>query len=127
MVWSTTTAVGEFLAEAGEFLRAEPARNSIILTVTENLRVQAAAPPPSPPFPPGVPTPHASSGADRTLLGWWRPDAGAGPISGAFLSTPCDAGVREVVLYTDLANPTSNALYQRLGYRPVTDRLVLSC
>jgi GNAT superfamily N-acetyltransferase len=299
MVWSTTTAVDEFLAEAGEFLRAEPARNSIILTVTENLRVHAAVQSPSPPFPPGAPTPHVSSGADRTLLGWWRPDAGAGPIGGAFLSTPAfpvvltemsrgaavelarelaavgrlipgvngeqetaaafaaawrdraggnpqvhrrsrlfrlgdlippdpgpggsarlatpadrdlmitwfgafareigdlaapdqaaavddrlsyggitvwevdgvpvsiaaltravagmarvgpvytspelrgrgyagaataaisqaarDAGVREVVLYTDLANPTSNALYQRLGYRPVTDRLVLSC
>lgn len=37
-----------------------------------------------------------------------------------------DAGVTDVVLYTDLANPTSNALYQRLGYRPVEDRLVLS-
>jgi hypothetical protein len=29
-------------------------------------------------------------------------------------------------LYTDLANPTSNAVYQRLGYRPVEDRVVLS-
>lgn len=27
------------------------------------------------------------------------------------------------VLYTDLANPTSNKIYQRLGYRPVEDRL----
>jgi predicted GNAT family acetyltransferase len=35
------------------------------------------------------------------------------------------AGAREVVLFTDLANPTSNALYQRLGYRPVSDRHVL--
>jgi GNAT superfamily N-acetyltransferase len=34
-------------------------------------------------------------------------------------------GVAEVLLYTDLANPTSNALYQRLGYQPVTDRLQL--
>jgi RimJ/RimL family protein N-acetyltransferase len=33
-----------------------------------------------------------------------------------------DAGVADVVLYTDLANPTSNALYLRLGYRPVSDR-----
>ncbi|MBC9730111.1 GNAT family N-acetyltransferase [Streptomyces sp. TRM68367] len=32
-----------------------------------------------------------------------------------------DAGAEEVVLFTDLANPTSNRLYQRLGYRPVTD------
>ncbi|MGW2960652.1 GNAT family N-acetyltransferase [Streptomyces sp. NPDC001220] len=31
------------------------------------------------------------------------------------------AGAREVVLYTNAANPTSNALYQRLGYRTLTD------
>ncbi|MYT72096.1 MULTISPECIES: GNAT family N-acetyltransferase [unclassified Streptomyces] len=30
-------------------------------------------------------------------------------------------GADEVVLFTDLANETSNALYQRLGYRPVRD------
>ena len=36
------------------------------------------------------------------------------------------AGAAEVVLFTDLANPTSNALYQRLGYQPVADRLVLA-
>jgi GNAT superfamily N-acetyltransferase len=36
-----------------------------------------------------------------------------------------DAGA-EVVLFTDLANPTSNALYVRLGYRPVADRLLLT-
>jgi predicted GNAT family acetyltransferase len=35
------------------------------------------------------------------------------------------AGAEEVLLYTDLANPTTNALYPRLGYRPVADRLVL--
>lgn len=28
-------------------------------------------------------------------------------------------GADAVVLYTDLANPTSNALYQRIGYRPL--------
>ncbi|MDQ0581706.1 GNAT family N-acetyltransferase [Streptomyces rishiriensis] len=27
----------------------------------------------------------------------------------------------EVLLFTDLANPTSNGLYQRIGYRPVAD------
>jgi predicted GNAT family acetyltransferase len=37
-----------------------------------------------------------------------------------------DAGVTDVLLYTDLANPTSNALYQRIGYRPVEDRVMLS-
>ncbi|NKI40324.1 GNAT family N-acetyltransferase [Streptomyces physcomitrii] len=34
------------------------------------------------------------------------------------------AGATEVVLYTNAANPTSNALYRRLGYRPLTDVLV---
>jgi predicted GNAT family acetyltransferase len=37
-----------------------------------------------------------------------------------------EAGARDVVLFTDLANPTSNGIYQELGYRPVTDRLVLA-
>jgi predicted GNAT family acetyltransferase len=32
----------------------------------------------------------------------------------------------EVLLFTDLDNPTSNALYQRLGYRPVHDRVLVS-
>lgn len=30
-------------------------------------------------------------------------------------------GAVHVVLHTDLANPTSNAIYQRLGFRPVRD------
>jgi predicted GNAT family acetyltransferase len=50
----------------------------------------------------------------------------AGAVTAAISQAALDAGVREVVLYTDLANPTSNALYQRLGYRPVEDRVVLS-
>ena len=37
-----TADTGQFLA-AGEFLRAGPARNSVMLTVTENLRAKAAA------------------------------------------------------------------------------------
>ncbi|WLW55236.1 GNAT family N-acetyltransferase [Streptomyces sp. YU58] len=31
------------------------------------------------------------------------------------------AGAAEVLLFADLANLTSNGLYQRIGYRPVTD------
>ncbi|WP_406202593.1 GNAT family N-acetyltransferase [Kitasatospora sp. NBC_01560] len=34
-------------------------------------------------------------------------------------------GAAEVLLYTDLANPTSNSIYQQIGYRPVEDCLVL--
>ncbi len=31
------------------------------------------------------------------------------------------AGATDVVLFTDAANPTSNALYHRLGYIPIAD------
>ena len=37
-----------------------------------------------------------------------------------------EQGAEEVVLYTDLANPVSNSIYQRIGYRPVEDRVVLA-
>ena len=45
-------------------------------------------------------------------------------------ATACVAALSEVllargfefcVLYTDLANPTSNSIYTRIGYRPVRD------
>jgi GNAT superfamily N-acetyltransferase len=72
MGWRTTDDVAEFLAAAGGFLRAERARNTVILTVTEQLRANSARYP-------------ARSG-DGPLLGWWS-DA-AGVAGGAFLHTP---------------------------------------
>jgi hypothetical protein len=35
--------------------------------------------------------------------------------------------VDEVLLFTDLTNPISNSIYQRLGYRPVHDRWIIHC
>ena len=32
-----------------------------------------------------------------------------------------DAGRRACFLYTDLANPTSNHIYESIGYEPVRD------
>lgn len=32
-----------------------------------------------------------------------------------------DQGLKFCFLFTDLANPTSNSIYQRIGYRPVSD------
>ena len=32
-----------------------------------------------------------------------------------------DRGRRFCFLFTDLANPTSNSIYQQIGYRPVSD------
>jgi RimJ/RimL family protein N-acetyltransferase len=49
----------------------------------------------------------------------------AGAVTAAVSQAALDAGATEVVLYTDLANPVSNSVYQRLGYRPVEDRLML--
>jgi len=46
-------------------------------------------------------------------------------ITAAVTQAAQAAGATEVVLFTDLANPTSNAIYQRLGYRPVEDRVLL--
>ncbi|WP_419999739.1 GNAT family N-acetyltransferase [Streptomyces boninensis] len=50
----------------------------------------------------------------------------AGAATAAVTQAALDRGVDQVLLFTDLANPTSNALYQRLGYRPVEDHLNLT-
>jgi predicted GNAT family acetyltransferase len=34
-------------------------------------------------------------------------------------------GADQVVLFTDLANPTSNAIYQQIGYRPIRDSQII--
>jgi RimJ/RimL family protein N-acetyltransferase len=49
----------------------------------------------------------------------------AGAATAAVCRALLDDGAEEVLLFTDLANPTSNALYQRLGFRPVGDRIRL--
>ena len=84
-----------------------------------------------------------AGGAPVSLAGWHRPAAGtvrvapvytppehrrqgyAGAVTAAVSQAALDDGAGHVVLFTDLANPTSNALYQRLGYRPVEDRVML--
>jgi RimJ/RimL family protein N-acetyltransferase len=34
-------------------------------------------------------------------------------------------GAERVVLFTDLANPTSNSIYRQIGFRPVSDRRIV--
>jgi len=48
-----------------------------------------------------------------------------GAATAAITQAALDDGADGVVLFTDLANPASNTLYQRLGYRPVSDWTVL--
>jgi len=50
----------------------------------------------------------------------------SGAVTAAVSQSAVAAGIGEVLLYTDLANPVSNALYRRLGYQPVEDRIVLT-
>jgi len=50
----------------------------------------------------------------------------AGAVTHEVSRAARQAGAEEVLLYTDLANPVSNALYPRLGYRPVEDRVVIA-
>ncbi|MCX4511712.1 GNAT family N-acetyltransferase [Streptomyces sp. NBC_01619] len=45
----------------------------------------------------------------------------AGAVTVEVTRAALAAGAKEVVLYTNAANPTSNALYQRIGYVRVTD------
>ncbi|MGC9544068.1 GNAT family N-acetyltransferase [Streptomyces sp. UG1] len=45
----------------------------------------------------------------------------AGAVTAAVSRAVLASGIRELVLFTDLANRTSNSLYQRIGYRPVAD------
>ncbi|MEV8033253.1 GNAT family N-acetyltransferase [Streptomyces sp. NPDC086182] len=45
----------------------------------------------------------------------------AGAVTTEVSRAAVAAGLQEVLLFTDLANPTSNGLYQRIGYRPVSD------
>ena len=45
----------------------------------------------------------------------------ASALTAAITQRLLDEGMRFCFLFTDLANPTSNSIYQRIGYRPVGD------
>jgi hypothetical protein len=60
----------------------------------------------------------------------YTPDAKRSHGYGAAVTAACsqaaiDDGATSVVLFTDLANPISNSIYQAIGYLPVSDRLVV--
>ena len=45
----------------------------------------------------------------------------ASALTAAVTKRLLDGGLRFCFLFTDLANPTSNSIYQRIGYEPVSD------
>jgi GNAT superfamily N-acetyltransferase len=70
-------------------------------------------------------TTRAVAGAARVAPVYTPPEhrgrGYAAAVTAAVTRAALASGVAEVLLYTDLANPTSNRLYARLGYRPVED------
>jgi GNAT superfamily N-acetyltransferase len=67
--WTLTGSVAEYLDAAGDFLRADPVRHTVELTVTAELAAGPAVP-----------------GAEPPVFGWWRPDGGA--VTAAAFQTP---------------------------------------
>ena len=94
MAWQTTGDVTEFLAAAGPYLRRERVRNTVILSVTETMRVNAAASAGKSPRRrqlgvagrPASAQAAVAGQAARPLFGWWSDPAGA--VAGAFMHTP---------------------------------------
>ena len=81
MAWQTTGDVTEFLAAAGPYLRRERARNTVVLSVTETMRLNAAAAAGK-----SFPAAGQAASAGLPLFGWWSDQAGA--VAGAFMHTP---------------------------------------
>ncbi|GLY29233.1 GNAT family N-acetyltransferase [Kineosporia sp. NBRC 101731] len=71
-----------------------------------------------------------TGGASRVTSVYTPPSLrGKGYAAGAVTASirrTISAGATTVVLFTDLANPTSNALYRRLGFEPETDFLQIT-
>jgi RimJ/RimL family protein N-acetyltransferase len=49
----------------------------------------------------------------------------AAGVTAACTQHALDTGAEQLVLTTDVKNPTSNGVYERLGYRHIEDRLIL--
>jgi len=65
MGWTLTDEVGEFLAEAGGYLRSDPAANTVPLTILDALE-------------------RGVTGYGDVLSGWWTE---GGRVAGAFMRT----------------------------------------
>jgi GNAT superfamily N-acetyltransferase len=129
---------------------ARPASGEDAGLVTAWLRAFQAETHPGRPEPPGLELMVHRRSRDGGLLlweddgpvslaGWHPPSAGVGrvgpvytpprrrrhgyaaAVTAAASRAVLDAGARRVVLFTDLANPTSNGVYARLGFRRIGD------
>ncbi|QMU67156.1 GNAT family N-acetyltransferase [Streptacidiphilus sp. P02-A3a] len=92
MTWTLSTSLVDFRAAAGDFLAADPVRNTVPLTVVD--RLTKAGP--------------YSFGAGRPRFGWWREES-RGPVSGVFVQTP-PLGVVLGVMGAEAAGRLAEAL-----------------
>jgi GNAT superfamily N-acetyltransferase len=69
----------------------------------------------------GSPTPHGLRVGPVYTPPELRGHGYASALVGELTAQLLASGRRYCFLYTDLANPTSNSIYQRVGYRPVSD------
>jgi predicted GNAT family acetyltransferase len=69
----------------------------------------------------GGPTPHGLRIGPVYTPPEHRSHGYASALTAAVSQLLLDGGRRFVFLFTDLANPTSNKIYQQIGYRPVCD------
>jgi hypothetical protein len=69
----------------------------------------------------GGPTPHGARVGPVYTPPEARGHGYASALTAALSQTLLDAGCQFVFLFTDLANPTSNHIYQSIGYQPVSD------
>ena len=110
MTWSVSRDVHAFLAAAGDFLAAHPVDNTMLLTEAAYL---AARP---------------SASTDQ-LYGWWQPPGGG--VGGAFLqafAAACIAAkdvAHDVLVFAPAADIATDIAYQRLGFEPVLQRVML--
>jgi GNAT superfamily N-acetyltransferase len=107
MGWQTTGDVSAFLTAAGGYLRRERARNTVLLTVGEQLRANPARYS-------GQPADGAAPGpSGQPLFGWWADQAGA--VGGAFLHTP-----PHPLLLTAIPSEVAASLATALADRPLS-------
>jgi GNAT superfamily N-acetyltransferase len=106
MGWRTTGDVAEFLAAVGEYLWRERARNTVILTVSEQLRMNPAR------YSRPAGAGQEAGRASRPLFGWWTDEGAA--VGGAFLHTP-----PHPVLLTAVPAGAAAALASALAGRPL--------
>lgn len=110
MVWTLTSSVDEFLAATHGLLAADPAGNTVLLTVSD--RVREAGP--------------NAFGGGAASFGWWLESDDA-PVSGAFLSTPpypVRLSVMSTTAAAELATELGRAAASVAGVPSVVDPFV---